>query len=492
MAAMLEFADILYDINLEDENGMDSGVYLEGAAYTIYPTGYNKTSNSVQWHLVQRASPMLDGRDGHNNPSAFVTPDAAGGPTWDRSISLATLQSAKVIPGYCGEVLVQLGTAERRDLHSDLRSSLAPIERPPPEISPGAATANVSLMGFGSVGGSVAFKTRNGLRRAREPAKELNYLEILRIAEKEPVILFDTEPGKERAWMVPQISVILELFNMWAEAEGVKDIHYAKPCADGAAAARAVLGDLEYARRVVAEKVVDSDSVRQVGDVIKGIYGRIQQCMKLNAESDAGAPGTKRLGSTGLIGWDWLELAGLSWTITHRREVLSAPGSYKKLRQQQRRPIFKDIFGNDRFTKPCWLPFTDVVPVFFGAGLGELMVPARTEEVCQQWSPLPGGLQMLYLAASMHCLQSLASYSGQREAWSFFDDLVWDYKDCSVFEPCKVCLENPSACRKQPQLLKRVRSAILKKHLAANLTPLVEADGAVVFSQKRKKMDSEK
>ncbi|KAK1758867.1 serine/threonine protein kinase [Echria macrotheca] len=462
IAAMLEYADILYDVNLEDESGKESGVYLEGVEYTIYPTGHVEDSDVVQWHLVRKENPLAD--NGHRNTSA--APDSGGGPRWDKSISLSTLQSAKAVLGYCAKVLIQLGTEDRRKYHADLRPSQAPIERPPPEASVGGATLGVNFLGFANMGTSTAFKTRNGLRRAKEPAKELNYLEILRVAESEPVILFDTEPGNERAWMVPQISLILELFNIWAETAGIEDIHYAKASADGGAEARAILADLDYARRVVGKKALESDAERQVGDVIKGIYGRIQQCMKINAESDIGARGTKRLGSTGVVGWDWLELTDLSWTITYRREVLSTPNS---------------------FAKPCWLPFTQVVPVFFGTGLGELMVPARKAEVCRNWSPLPGGLQMLYLAASMHCIENLARYSGHSVPWYFFGDLEWEYRDHGVFETCDTCLRDPRACRKQPQMLKKVKGVILKRHVAA-ISPSVECDGAVVFSQKRKRI----
>jgi hypothetical protein len=54
----------------------------------------------------------------------------------------------------------------------------------------------------------------------------------------------------------------------------------------------------------VIKKVLESDSDKQIGDIIKGIYGKIQQSLKEDAGSDAGARGVVRLGGTDIVGWD--------------------------------------------------------------------------------------------------------------------------------------------------------------------------------------------
>jgi len=46
--AMLEMAEILYDVNLEDDDGNDAGVYLDGISYMLYPTAYIHDHNAVQ------------------------------------------------------------------------------------------------------------------------------------------------------------------------------------------------------------------------------------------------------------------------------------------------------------------------------------------------------------------------------------------------------------------------------------------------------------
>lgn len=71
MAAMLELADILYDINLEVQNGRDFGVYIKGVTYAIYPTGYVEDSDAVQCHLVQKKKPTRNSSDGLGGLSTY-------------------------------------------------------------------------------------------------------------------------------------------------------------------------------------------------------------------------------------------------------------------------------------------------------------------------------------------------------------------------------------------------------------------------------------
>jgi hypothetical protein len=103
-------------------------------------------------------------------------------------------------------------------------------------------------------------------------------------------------------------------FSISGLSREIQDIKYAKPGPDAGAEAKAILADLDYARRVVVEMIIESESAKQVGDIIKGIYGSIQQCVKENMGSDAGARGIIRLGRSGTPGWDWLELTDI-WRL---------------------------------------------------------------------------------------------------------------------------------------------------------------------------------
>ncbi|KAF2964221.1 hypothetical protein GQX73_g9348 [Xylaria multiplex] len=237
--AMLEMAEILYDVNLEDDNGNDTGVYFGGISYTLYPTAYIEDLHTIQWHLEKKH------RRDHSDRDHAVAPGSGGGPTWKRISNLETLQSATAILGYCSEVQIQLVTAAQVEHHRDIRPSLSHIENPRPEIVGGSLSMGFSIMGFLNVTTTTLRRPRNNLKRAREAAKEADYIQILDTAEKE------------------------SLFNIWA-------FKYANPGPNGGAEARAVLADVNYVRRVVIEKILDSESPKQIGDIIKGIYGAIQ------------------------------------------------------------------------------------------------------------------------------------------------------------------------------------------------------------------------
>jgi len=160
VAAMLELAEILYDVNLEDDDGNDAGVYFDGIFWRLYPTAYFEETNTVQWHLLRKPT--------GEEPSQALAPDHHGGPDWLRTISLETLESATAVLGYCSEVVIQLGTKSRLSQYRRYRSSKARIERPRPEASISGASFAASLLGRASATISATFKPRKGLKDARK------------------------------------------------------------------------------------------------------------------------------------------------------------------------------------------------------------------------------------------------------------------------------------------------------------------------------------
>jgi hypothetical protein len=169
-----------------------------------------------------------------------------------------------------------------------------------------------SALGFVTGQFAAAFKPRKALRDAYALEKDMSYTEVLDRTKVKPVILFKTEEGNERAWMVPQLCVILDLFNFWASRKGLENIRYTKPGANGGAEARAILADPEYANRVAIPKILQTESDILIGDVVKQIYSRMQKRMANNAKSDEGAKGALKLGRAGIVSWDLLELTDLS------------------------------------------------------------------------------------------------------------------------------------------------------------------------------------
>ncbi|KAK3379017.1 hypothetical protein B0T24DRAFT_522674, partial [Lasiosphaeria ovina] len=306
--AMLEMAGILYDVALEDEDGNTAGIYFDGISYTLYPTTYIKDQNAIQWHLVSKGR-LLESANDHS-----VAPDSGTRPRWERISNLETLANSTAILGYCGDVQIQLGTAARAQYHSNIMPSLSTVERPPVEIASGSGTVGFSLFGI-TVSTSGNWRTRNAQRVSRDSRELDDYVALLDSSEKRAVILYDTADGKEKAWMVPELSLILELFNIWAMRRRLGDIKYAEPGPDGGAEARKVLAgdpgspDYSYSKRKAVERVLDTNKDKQIGNIIEQIWGSIQKIRIENAGSDTGSRGIFPLGQTGLTGWDWLELA---------------------------------------------------------------------------------------------------------------------------------------------------------------------------------------
>lgn len=455
--AMLEMADILCDVNLEDEEGNFAGVYFDSAKFVLYATHYFKEENAVQWHLRRKS------REKEQNQA--LRPDHGSKLTWARELRIETLSEARAILGYCGEVQIQLGTVSRLEHFKEYEYCLASSETPPPELSLSGLTASLGFKGA-TVGATGTFRMRTGLKIGREEIKDRDYTEVLDDAETEHAILFETSPGQERAWMVPQLSLILELFNFWAFKKGFHNLmRFATAGPNDGSNARAVLDDDDFIVLEALKKRIPSDKGLCVGDIIKRIHNRIELRTVENSKGKEGTRGTIKLGASGILGWDWLELAGAP-SLSDRRSIT-------------------------KFPETCWMHFTQSlnVPVFMGQNLGQVIRPVNVGELCKHWYPMPGGAEKSYLVVSIASIRKLSRKSGKKGDWYFQDDFVWDIQGKLLFRPCAKCLANPSVCSKHPQTLHKHQKKLVKKSVIRDMVrtiPQLEEKGAVVFASGRK------
>lgn len=462
---MLELAGILYHVDLSEAGDGNYGIYFRGISSILYPAAHFVDTNTVQWHLVTNTESIGLGRD-------CSPDDISGSSRWLRIAELQTLRSAAAVLGYCGEAAILLGTEGRKAQYPRFQHSRSSFEDPPPEASISTLTAGVGAMGFATAQAAGTLKYRKGLADAMSSAQDMAYQEILNYAQKDPVIIFETEPGNERAWLVPRLSVMLDLLNYWAGQNGDTDavIRYAQPLPDGGGASKSVLREREYAKTVLVEPTLGEVGVR-VGDVVKRLYGQMQRREEACAKSERGARGTAELGQSGLLGWDLRELVEPP-VVVRRRSI---------------NPHVTDLDANITVT-PCWLPLTRVVPIYFGQGLGELITPVRPDDVCELWRPIPGGFLNNFLVASVRCIVSISSHSGYDDCCVIFDDLVWDYTDESVFAKCGRCVDNNRRhCRKKLQVLKQQRHGSKQwrnRQRDGNYCPRIDLDGAVAFGNK--------
>jgi hypothetical protein len=125
------------------------------------------------------------------------------------------------------------------------------------------------------------------------------------------VILLETAAGEESAWMVPKLSVVLELSNFWAFGRGLRDIEYADPrCKDGSEAYR-ILENLDYVNRLVP-KIYDTDQESSICKIVMRICNRMDRCRHQKEEGESLKGGLSfNLGNAGILCRGWLELVVL-------------------------------------------------------------------------------------------------------------------------------------------------------------------------------------
>lgn len=469
---LLEMANVLYDVNFESEDGLAKGIYFDGIAWRLYPTAYIEETNTVQWHLVKKGP--------HEENHQGLPPELHGRPKWLADVSLDTLQSAIAVLGYCGDAHVYLGTEERKQQYNLFRPCNARHERPLKKLTLG----NITLgLGFkpASFSMSFAMKKRKGLVDSRKEEDVKNFSLLLERTREKPVILFDTEKGKEKAWMVSQLSMLLDLYNYWAFRKGLKDVKYAQAGADGGEQAKRILDDNAYVTRVLYEKKGSEDKDLNVADMIMRIYSRFMHRGPGGRESDQLSDITVPVGTVGdkILGWDWLTL--IESTPLDESPRLEIPMSNAEM--------------------PPWAALTKTMRVLFGDGMGELIKPQEPQDLCRHWYPVPGGLKNLYLVTTIPCVKAREAFGGVEKP-GLAPGIVWDFNDGCIFQPCVGCkFGEEKKCIKQPQSL-RIEPANSREKLRkiqplnpSRLTQVsglgepssqIPSNGAVIFAESRK------
>lgn len=485
LGIMIDLAGIVQDVTLEGDDGSDKGTYLDGMRYLIYPTRHIPAANEIQWHLVKK--------NPKNGATVTFTPDIDDQDLpWITNVNPATLGSATAILGYCGKVRITLGTKLRMDQYKQYMSSGTGVERPPAEAVLTSMTVGATIgngLARGTAAMTVSMVYQNGLMEKVQQYEDGSFTDMLESTAKQPVILFETEPGEERAWMVPKLAVILDIYNFWAFRRGGpagKAIRFADAGFDAGENAKKVLNDKRYVNTVVQDVLHKDDKKMTVGDVIKKIYRGLckLECRNAEANDTSRAPRV-RFGRQQITAWDPLDLVN-GEIVSYRRNVISNTGIW---------PISEN---------PSWLPFTESAPLLVMQGLGQVIIPDHEGQVCRNWDPVPGGYENNYLVAMVNCLEfllasknlDLGRSSGSNNTWVLRGHgkkrMGWHVEDEALFKDCNDnCKRNPESCWKQPQRLCEVKDLNtvknwFKKRSRATPPRSVPSTGAVVFGKKRK------
>lgn len=381
---MLKNSLMIYDSSVENDDGVKAGIYLAGVSSILFPVSMSADRKTVQWHLEPK--PM------QSETRIHLLKDSMA---WAREQNTQSLAAANAVLGYCNDVKIQLGTKSRLSQYYVMACSRAAPEDPAVEASVTTATVGFSIAGA-TFNVATTWKQGSSQLVKTERSESMAWSTLLDSMSNTPVLVMDVE--RQCAWMVPQICLILDLFNYWLSDQSLDikyrllDTSYAGEGYSGASAAKEILSKI--AGTMVLEKGHERDKEKEVADMIRDIWGQVEK--RMDTQDGSGPNLTIKFRRKGPIpGWDLIELVpGMEETVANRRQVQHIDG------------------------KPCWLPLCRIVPLFFGRKLGELMTPAQRDTCCKSWSPLPGGDNTsLYLAASVQCLKSLTKRYGEGAAF---------------------------------------------------------------------------
>jgi tetratricopeptide (TPR) repeat protein len=381
---MLDLADILFqsdlaNISSDTDSSSSRGIFYTGVGTLLYPVSRSSNDQKIiMWHFGSSAERSVP------RASHFL-------PLQEHEIS-----RMRHVVGFAPYSKVQLGTHERTRSLAGISRVAGCIERERPEVTVETVTAQFGKAPVtASIGGKVKFS--RALRATVDPEKR-RYDQILTLTEKQAVILFDCGTTKA-AWLVSQLSIILDLVCYRIRANGWRDLPmHATPQADGGAAAAAVLKDPSV-YKLEFSHIYEDNTKLSVMHVVREIYCAMSQRQILQELRDSAA---LRLYRERLYGWDLLELAEPS-DNSYRREIVVHKTTSRAVAQY-----------------PSWLPLARHIPVYIGQDLGEIIT-------VDQHAPLQNiQNKEKYLLASVCAMRQLLRRRPGCIHFHFDCELVWE------------------------------------------------------------------
>lgn len=435
--------DLEYPL-FERTEDLTTGIFFTGVHSILYPTERDNGRGMLKWH--------------YEASSNVMTP-----PTNSPWLQLheADLVGKKTLLGYTPEVQVNLGTSSRLKQYDEMKSSCAQKEKSAWNFS----LDGITLQG-GFAGSGIALPFRFARRKGQQiaPTAKATYEQIVDQTVEKPVILFDTACDLETAWLVSQLSVILDLALLQASRkkswQGLRDevradLH-AKPHWDGGRAAASVLENYETANTALYQSVEDDKPF-----AIKDLVTQIFAAMSCRTQIDRQHPSKSIISTPPLLGWDLLDLTNVVGFID-RLQV-----------------DFHKKFAFDSI--PTWLPLAQELPVYFCDNLGTVM-----ESKASSCVSLQRGKK--YLVASMSSLRSKLKNCARCSDWhiNVKGNLVWKVSGNRAFSYCNDDRRGESEAR--PQFEEVVQQMVPADHkygsprFNQNVMPSM---GAFIFGSKR-------
>jgi hypothetical protein len=418
------------------------GIFFTGVHSVLYPTQRDPEHNTVKWHYA--------------TSNTVITPPKDG--TWLR-LHETDLRDVAHVLGYTPEVKVMLGTKDRLRRYCNMQASSAMNERDTWSFDWDGITVQA---GFSGSGLSFPFKIVRRKAQKAAPSAKPSYDQIVHHTVREPVIVCETARNQGTAWLVPKLSLILDLALFQAKKRGwLEDLDdnartalFARPHWNGGLAAKEVLDDHGRANTTLALSADDGQPIA-VKDLVKDIF----TAMTIRTQLDQLYPSPRPIVSRSalLTGWDLLELSN-------------------PVRSSRRLQV--DLNQDDwRSSTPTWLRFANQISAFFCDNVGDIMESAL---------PLCPASQhdKKHLIANVHVLSGLMTlcvdcegyHVGTGEKW------IWNVPQEDCFTPCdhetRHIRTRDGNCFRDRMQLMRSEDHDCKAH---EITSLLPEKGAVVF-----------
>ena len=301
--------------------------------------------------------------------------------SWFETCDFELLSTARTFLGYCKDAEIHLGT--NTSIYRNIERSNA---RGEPFRLGSARTfpMTLGLSGMGLIGNvSTKFTLPKSLQATTRSV--VAYLEDqLEQARDQPLLLYDVE--SKRGWLVPELSVILHIAHTWASkqydsSDTLHGIPHATVSANGGEAA---YNAIREGREIKLRTGLDGNPQFFI-DLIKKFLTVLESRKEVIIQKDSTSTNF-RLTRPSLRGWEFVDIATFSYFHGSKEAPIdqSSGGQWNII-----------AAGNPGLV------------VLFGKGFGEIIKPARNENICQSWNPIPRGCD--YLTASVSCLEKLAA-----------------------------------------------------------------------------------
>ena len=419
----------------------DGGIILQGYSRILFPTSLSELG-TLQWHLVTSS-----------NREEALPEDTIHHYQWLRIRNSQHLAGARTFLGYCRHAVVALGTEIPVECHRQINFSSAEYEKHGPSLQ-GPSSITWGSSGMGIFGGTVNHPIIWGRSLAENiDGQNHSYLDVLNLATRTPIILYDEDEGSQRAWMVPALSVILHMVHTWAVQNNAleQQLPYAQLTCDSGEAAKTIL--IENWDFVLRDTPNEEMSKRKIiKDLVIEYWESLTRMKWKNMEAACDSTPGVELSSSQLYGWEYMDI------VTGE----------KLLRRRQLK------------IKVNWQTFTEDVLMLFGRGFGDVIQPAVGVTVCKRWNPIPS--KQNYLTATVGSLQLLSRrFGGCLDSLTsprLTNTAYWNCCTNHLFTDCTGCcdrsLMDAEKCSKRPQYLRITPGERLDHQVPPS-------EGAVVF-----------